>query len=313
MTRRMAGDPDVLRLLAADRDRLNQHGALTEEDLGTPGRNEGYDPEALIEALEKDSADPRYEYVVDPHGYGDYRLHGNPVPPGLPDGVTDVVALARELTGQYDLDIQPAGEMAPVALHDGAHRFINTGVDEYGEVLQSAADKAMLNKLYGDGLIYGNPPYYGTRRKDLHPPDVPSKGSFVNYDYMPDDPGMGLAYHDKVNQRIQEELNDFLSNPWYVEEESGDPTQELWRQVHPQDVRTAEARAEALATALLNGYRQAVREGRYSPQRSAVDGMVHAADLADAVMSGQVLVGRGWADEELFPHHPALLKKGAAR
>lgn len=101
MARRMAGDLDVLRLLAADRDRLYMHGELTEEDLGTPGRNDDYDPESLIEALERDSADPRYEYVVDPHGYGDYRLRGYGVTAGTPDAAADIVALARELVERY--------------------------------------------------------------------------------------------------------------------------------------------------------------------------------------------------------------------
>lgn len=101
MNRRMAGDPEVLRLLAADRDRLYSRGELTEEDLGTPGHNEDYDPESLIEALEQESADPRYEYVVNPHGYGEYRLRGYGVPAGAPGVATDIVALARELVERY--------------------------------------------------------------------------------------------------------------------------------------------------------------------------------------------------------------------
>ena len=204
------------------------------------------------------------------------------------------------------MDVQPPEEPAPLALHDGAHRFINTAIDEYGESLQNAADQAMLNKLYGTGLIYGNPPRYGARKDDLR---QSSMSSFVNYDYMPEDP-YGKGYLDRV-KRIIKDRGDF--NPGQIEEPTDDPTQELWRQVHPQDVRTAEARAETLATALINGYRQAIREGRYAPQRPAVDGMVHAADLADAVMSGHVRVGRGWADEESFPYQPAVFVGGPAR
>ena len=91
MTRRMAGDAEVLRLLAADRDRVYMHGELTDEDLGTPGYNEEYEPEELIAALEDDSADPRYEYVVDPHGYGSYQRRATTLGGQEPDAAQEAV------------------------------------------------------------------------------------------------------------------------------------------------------------------------------------------------------------------------------
>lgn len=72
----MAGDAQVLRLLAADKQRVYGDGVWTDEDLGLlDGRpNEEYDPDSLREALEEDSSKPEMGYVVDAQGYPSYQL-----------------------------------------------------------------------------------------------------------------------------------------------------------------------------------------------------------------------------------------------
>lgn len=86
------------------------------------------------------------------------------------------------------------------------------------------------------------------------------------------------------------------------------PTADLrnTREVAPQDVNTARVRGENFADALQEGYKAAVAEGRYTPQRGLQDGMIHAADLSDAGMQGHIRVGRGWADEGIFPYQDRI-------
>lgn len=253
----------------------------------------------------------------------------------------DVQGLAQEFADSYGLDVQPKLAASPFGPHDGGHRFSNTPADVYGELLQNVADRAAMDKLYGSGAIHGNPASMrqqaqeSGRRKAtgfVNYGFMPDKDAFnervareiaqgvdPGYYSSRGDGSWDLEVARKITAR-QKELNRIF-NVATKKLKEGDmtffqgagefdatngfmPSPSLYntREIAPQDVNTARTRGESFADALIRGYGEAVESGRYKPRHALLDGMVHAADLSDAVAEGQVRVGRGWADEGIFPY-----------
>lgn len=268
----------------------------------------------------------------------------------------DVRGLAEEFAGAYGLKAQPELESSPFAIHDGAHRWSNLPATVYGELLENVVDKSAMDKLYGSGAIHGMPESMrGVQHGDTAPRKasfvnygrMPDKERFneraalgVSQGADPSvyAPGGEFSWDREVTNSIsaqQKELSGvfgvaddrfkkgdftfFQDAGEYVPENGFMPSPSLrnTREIAPQDVNAARVRGEAYADAMMEGYRGAVSEGRYKPQRPAVNGLVHAADLADAATGGELRVGRGWADEGIFPYRdkvgalsnpPALLR-----
>lgn len=258
---------------------------------------------------------------------------------------SDVRGLAQEFVEPYGLDVQPPLESSPFAFHDGGHRRANIPATVYGELLQNVHDHATFDKLYGSGAIHGNPPSYREKLSDSNVPDKSSfvnyglKGDKSEYNKraahyieMGVEPRLfesGGMYGWDTEQmesvlREQDNLSGimgvaedrfgkgdftfFQGAGGYDPEQGFMPTTDLrnTRGVAPQDVNEARVRGENFADALIEGYRAAVAEGRYKPQRGIQDGMIHAADLSDAGMQGHIRVGRGWADEGFFPYQDRI-------
>jgi len=252
------------------------------------------------------------------------------------------MGLAGEFVEPYGLDVQPPLENAPFPLHDAGHRRGNIPATIYGELLQNVHDHAAFDKLYGSGAIHGSPPSYregvSGEAGDARPSSFVNYGGMEDKNHFdqrrdravsmgatPDDFEAGGEYgwDAAVAQKITAQQAD-LSRLMKVAEDrfskgdytffqgagGYDPAQGFMpsvdlrntREVSPEDVNTARTRGEDFATALRKGYDDAVAKGQYRPQRGVTDGMIHAADLSDAAMQGQVNVGRGWADEEFFPY-----------
>ena len=252
-----------------------------------------------------------------------------------------IIELAQEFVEPYGLDVQPELEMGPFALHDAGHRYSNVPATVYGELLHNVADHATYDKLYGSGALHGNPGNYSksdipkiTDRSSFvnyggSMPDRVHSDAFIKRlledGVDPSDPAVNPSktWEADVNRAItsrQGELggvvnkaNELLSkgdSAFFAG--SGDfdprkgfmPTPDLRnvRGVAPEDVNTARMRGESYADELLSGYKQSVAEGRYQPTRPISAGMIHAKDLGDSAMQGQLRVGRGWADEGIFPY-----------
>jgi len=252
-----------------------------------------------------------------------------------------IIKLAQEFVEPYGLDVQPGLEMGPFAIHDAGHRYSNVPATVYGELLQNVADHATFDKLYGSGGIHGNPGNYSksdipkvTDRSSFvnyggTMPDRVQNDAFIKRlledGVDPSDPAVNSAkaWEENVNRAItsrQGELGGVINKADELLSKgdsaffagSGDfdprkgfmPTPDLRnvRGVAPEDVNTARMRGESYADELLGGYKQSVATGEYQPTRPISAGMIHAKDLGDSAMQGQLRVGRGWADEGIFPY-----------
>lgn len=264
----------------------------------------------------------------------------------LDRSATDVMGLAKEFVEPYGLDEQPLLESSPFHFHDAGHRFSNLPATVYGELQQSVFDHAAFDRLYGSGAVHGNPGYHGQvfsnepvsdrRTRFVNYTSMPSKQEWtahrdrqIQEGLSPGwfSPGSEYGWDETVAKRINEEqrqlsgliklgdrnlkegnLTAFEGSGSYQPDKGFMPTPEMrnTREVAPDDINTARARGQAYGDALLQGYRSAVEEGRYSPQRPVVDGMVDAADLDRAAKDGAIRVGRGWADEGIFPYRDRI-------
>ncbi len=252
-----------------------------------------------------------------------------------------IIKLAQEFVEPYGLDVQPGLEMGPFALHDAGHRYSNVPATVYGELLQNVADHATFDKLYGSGAIHGNPGNYlksdlpatsdrssfvnyGGSMPDRAGFDARIK-SYLDAGVDPSDPDVNpvKAWEAEVDRGITSRQGDLRATINKANEllSKGDsaffagsggfdpvngfmPTPDLRnvRGVAPEDLDTARMRGERYADELLGGYKQSVGSGDYQPTRPVSAGMIHAKDLADSAMQGQLRVGRGWADEGIFPY-----------
>ena len=262
-------------------------------------------------------------------------------PPAQRMAGDSIIKLAQEFVEPYGLDVQPPLEMGPFALHDAGHRYSNVPATVYGELLQNVADHATFDKLYGSGAIHGNPGNYlksdlpaitdrssfvnyGGSMPDRAGFDARIK-SYLDAGVDPSDPNVNpvTAWEAEVNRGItsrqgdlratMNKANELLSkgdSAFFAGSGSFDPVNGFMpapdlrnvRGVAPEDLDTARMRGERYADELLGGYKQSVGSGDYRPTRPVSAGMIHAKDLADSAMQGQLRVGRGWADEGIFPY-----------
>jgi hypothetical protein len=252
---------------------------------------------------------------------------------------TSIKQLGEEFVNPYGLDAQPPLESGPFAIHDAGHRFANVPATAYGELLENVIDHAALGKLYASGAIHGNPAWYGQSRAQGTPEysrfvnygAMPDRDDFdalklrqVNQGADPADfaPGQDSSWESRLANSLtnhQSELTrvfniaapafekgdlEFLDGGEFDYENGfmpSPPTRDT-RSISNQDVNTARVRGEKYADELLQGYQQAVEEGRFQPRRGVSGGAIHAADLSDAAMNGSLRIGRGWADEGIFPY-----------
>lgn len=259
----------------------------------------------------------------------------------MPSNISSIRSLAENFVKNYNLDLQPPLERSPFALHDAGHAYSNLPATIYGELLQNVVDHAALDKLYGSGAIQGNPKSYlkeatffgdnPTGSAFVNYQRMPEREAFnkrkenwikQGVDPSVFSPGQSEAWDTNVNERILSGHKD-LNRLFAVSErvfgegdfsrfqDSGqyDPGQGFMpsvsmrntRNIAPEDVNTARVRGESYADALLKGYKDAVNQGLYVPEKPKTGGSVHASDLAEAAMTGKLNVDPGWSREGIFP------------
>lgn len=259
----------------------------------------------------------------------------------MPSNTPSIRSLAENFVKNYNLDLQPPLERSPFALHDAGHAYSNLPATIYGELLQNVVDHAALDKLYGSGAIQGNPKSYfkeatffgdnPTGSAFVNYQRMPEQEQFnrirekwikEGVDPFMFEPGQSEAWDSHVNRAILSGHKD-LNRLFAVSErvfgegdfsrfqDSGqyDPGQGFMpsvsmrntRNIAPEDVNTARVRGESYADALLKGYKDAVNQGSYIPEKPKTGGSVHASDLAEAAMTGKLNVDPGWSREGIFP------------
>lgn len=256
---------------------------------------------------------------------------------------TSVLKLGEEFVKPYGLDVQPPLESGPFAIHDAGHRFSNVPATVYGELLENVADHAALDKLYASGAVHGYPGYYGA---GLGPgtPDysrfvnyggMPDREDFtlrklqaIEMGANPKvfEPGQEFSWDNKLARSLQANQDnlsrvfgmadrsfkkgdlDFMDGGEFDWDQGFMPTPQTrnTRAISDRDVGTARIRGEKYADELIQGYQRAVDEGRHVPRRGTAGGAIHASDLSDAAMSGKLEIGRGWADEGIFPYEDRI-------
>jgi len=257
---------------------------------------------------------------------------------------SSVLGLGEEFVKPYGLDVQPPLESGPFAIHDAGHRFSNVPATVYGELLENVADHAALDKLYASGAVHSYPAYYGTKFAGTGTPDysrfvnyggMPDREDFtlrklqmieMGADPKEFEPGQEFSWENKLASSLkanQDDLSrvfgmaersfkkgdlDFMDGGEFDWDQGFMPTPQTrnTRAISDLDVGTARIRGEKYADELIQGYQRAVDEGRYTPRRGTPGGAVHASDLSDAAMSGKLEIGRGWADEGIFPYEDKL-------
>ena len=256
---------------------------------------------------------------------------------------TSVLKLGEEFVNPYGLDVQPPLESGPFAIHDAGHRFSNVPATVYGELLENVTDHAALDKLYASGAIHGNPGWYGPDRGPGTPNysnfvnygTMPDREAFTLRKLEQIEQGVDPSYfapggEGSWDQKLADSLTakqgnltrvfnlaapsfkrgdlDFMDAGEFDWDEGFMPTPQTrnTRAIADQDVGTARIRGEKYADELIQGYQRAVDEGRYTPKRWTTGGSIHAADLSDAAMDGSLEIGRGWADEGIFPYQDKI-------